>query len=412
MLHATDPLSVTEAHLFAGYWSHAGIYNGDGTITEAYPDPVFNDFVLNYLPGVIVNPVAQSVFWKNGIDDWAILRVNSLSEAQKENVMAYAKSKADGSHLYNYEFWDKLTETRFYCSQLVWRAFEKQGVNLDSNQSALGLFAKNWLILPLNLLIGESLIKDAVPPDDIYFSSNVVRVKEGPGLSRSVGRWVFRLLSPARLMITDPYGRQTGYDSTTNSIVQEIPGSLYSGIDAEPQVISLREMNAGTWKFQIIGTGTGNYTFLAESIDKDMHVTISASGSIKSGDIASYELSNIGDGSQPILNQIIDVEIKPGSNPAPINIKSKGVMPVAILSNDTFDAALVDPATVKFGADGAVSSKNNSEDVNGDGKPDLVLHFPMTQSGIKSGDTRACLVGKTKEGINIQGCDEIRIVGS
>ena len=418
LLHATNPLSVAEAHFFSGYWSHAGIYNGDGTITEAYPyypnGTPFNEGVLIDTPGVIVNPVAQSVFWNNDVDDWAILRVNSLTEAQKQNAIVYAKDKSDGNHLYNYEFWDKLTEAKFYCSQLVWRAFEKQGVNLDSNISALSLFTKNWLILPLNVLIGENLIKDVVPPDDIYFSPNVTKVMERPGLQNSIRRWVFRLLSPAKLLVTDPYGRQTGYDSATNSTVQEIHGSLYSGFDTEPQVISIREMGAGIWKFQVVGTGTGSYTFLAESVDRDTHTIIPAAGTIKSDDIANYELSISGDGSQPILTQIIDIEIKPGSNPAPINLKSNGVMPVAILSNNVFDATTIDPSSVKFGPNGVmeIHKTGHLEDVNSDGKVDMVLHFNTQGTGIKSNDTKACLTGKTRTGINIQGCDDIRIVGN
>lgn len=45
----------------------------------------------------------------------------------------------------------------------------------------------------------------------------------------------------------------------------------------------------------------------------------------------------------------VDIDIKPGSFPNTINPKSERVIPVAILTTDTFDATTVDPLSVKFG---------------------------------------------------------------
>lgn len=360
LLHALNPLSVTEALLFDGYWSHAGIYNGDGTITESYPaNPPSSD-----LPGVIINPVAESLFWNEDVDDWAVLRVNSLDATQQGNAVIYAKSKADGNHYYNYNFPDKFTESKFYCSQLVWRAYKQQGIELDSNFSAFSLFAKHWQT-PLGLL-GGIAIKDAVPPDDIYFSPYVIKVEERP--RTAFGRWVWRLLSPGKLLVTDPQGRRTGYDTETKSALQEIPDTFYGGLDADPQFITFRGLVDGTWKFQVIGTGEGEYTLLGEAISRDLHTTLAAPGNISEGEIVTYEFSNPGDVEESRLTQIISIDIKPGSDPAPINLESKGITPVAILSSDTFDATLVDPASVRFGTKSATSNQNNNEDVNGDGK--------------------------------------------
>jgi hypothetical protein len=44
----------------------------------------------------------------------------------------------------------------------------------------------------------------------------------------------------------------------------------------------------------------------------------------------------------------IAVDIKPGSCPNPINTKSKGVLPVAILGTQTFDVTRIDPASVEL----------------------------------------------------------------
>jgi len=60
------------------------------------------------------------------------------------------------------------------------------------------------------------------------------------------------------------------------------------------------------------------------------------------------------------------VDIKPQSCPNPLNIKSKGVLPVAILGTDEFDVMDVDPTTVMFeGEMGNVAALRwNYEDVS------------------------------------------------
>jgi uncharacterized delta-60 repeat protein len=114
---------------------------------------------------------------------------------------------------------------------------------------------------------------------------------------------------------------------------------------------------------------------------------------------------------------VVSVDIKPGSSTNPINLSSHGVIPVAILTTDSFDAANVDPSTVCFGDDNAgqrdcmeADGKGHIEDVNGDGRPDLLLHYEVSQSGIDRGDTTACVSGKTFAGVNIEGCDSITTI--
>ncbi len=105
------------------------------------------------------------------------------------------------------------------------------------------------------------------------------------------------------------------------------------------------------------------------------------------------------------------VDVKPGSDTNSINTKSKGVIPVAILSTATFDATTVDPLSVTFGPGAAteVHGRGHIEDVNGDTVPDLVLHFSTQQSGLAVGDTLACVDGKTFTGTPIHGCDVVTV---
>lgn len=112
----------------------------------------------------------------------------------------------------------------------------------------------------------------------------------------------------------------------------------------------------------------------------------------------------------------VTIDIKPGSTDNPINLSSRGAIPVAILSADGFDATTVEASTVCFGDDNNPSQRDctaahggHTEDVNADGRPDLVLQFETQETGIDPGDTTACLTGKTLAGIDIQGCDTINV---
>jgi hypothetical protein len=109
----------------------------------------------------------------------------------------------------------------------------------------------------------------------------------------------------------------------------------------------------------------------------------------------------------------VQIDIKPGSSPNSINPKSNGVIPVALLTTETFDVTTVDPLSVHFGPKGAKEAHNKGhiEDVNHDGEPDLVLHFKTQATGIKCGDTSASLTGETFDGNPIQGSDAIKTVG-
>jgi hypothetical protein len=102
------------------------------------------------------------------------------------------------------------------------------------------------------------------------------------------------------------------------------------------------------------------------------------------------------------------VDIKPGSDVNSINLGSQGLTPVAILSTADFNATTINPATVKFA--GVDPTKWNLQDVNKDGKLDLVLFFDTTKLQLSSSSTEATLSGSTLNGSIIWGSDMVRIV--
>ena len=122
-------------------------------------------------------------------------------------------------------------------------------------------------------------------------------------------------------------------------------------------------------------------------------------------DIGAFEL---------VQTMTVTIDIKPGEGPAPINTKSRGTIPVAVLSSSTFDAfAQVDQTSLTFGHTGSEKSLafcSGPQDVNGDGLLDLVCHFntPLTQ--FQAADTKGILKGKILGGNTIVGTDSMIVV--
>ncbi len=139
----------------------------------------------------------------------------------------------------------------------------------------------------------------------------------------------------------------------------------------------------------------------------------------------------------PVLDVCFDV--KPDSWPNPLNLKSNGVLPVAICGTETFDVATIDPTSVFLTRDGmpdtVVPVRWSIEDVGTpfvgepgdehptgpDGIPDLVIKFDTAQvvtsllGGALPGDEIKLIIrgNLTPDGggIAIEGADWIIIVG-
>jgi hypothetical protein len=109
----------------------------------------------------------------------------------------------------------------------------------------------------------------------------------------------------------------------------------------------------------------------------------------------------------------LEIDIKPGSDPNAINPSAIGVVPVAILTTDDFDAVQVDATTLAFGPDGAgiAHQQGHVVDIDKDGDTDLVVHFKTKETGIKCGDTQGILFGETLGGQAVTGSDTLSTVG-
>ncbi len=130
---------------------------------------------------------------------------------------------------------------------------------------------------------------------------------------------------------------------------------------------------------------------------------------------------------------IVAVDIKPQSCPNPLNVKDKGVLPVAILGTEDFDVTEIDPESIRL--EGVAPLRWALEDVatpfepvNGiedcmtdchelgpDGLMDLTLKFDaqeiITALGAEDGDCLSLqLTGYLTDGTYIHGEDLIIII--
>lgn len=172
------------------------------------------------------------------------------------------------------------------------------------------------------------------------------------------------------------------------------------------------------------GGATGNCNLrtvqFAGSADIVIMATPTSAGLLKQ-EVTVNTASNDPVGSNNTASTTIDVfrpvmvDVSPRNESNEINLVRGGGVSVAILTTDGFDATSVDPLSVCFGdaeapAQRACTEQHGTghiEDVNRDDRPDLLLHFDVAATGIDSPDTSACLIGRTRDGVGIYGCNAI-----
>ena len=150
-----------------------------------------------------------------------------------------------------------------------------------------------------------------------------------------------------------------------------------------------------------------NYGTLTGSYEKGefFSLVIDCYSSENGGDYATITLAAPGS-SDPTP---IDIDIKPGGNPNNINLKSKGVVPVAALTTNDFNTGeKIDPGTVQFA--GAKPVRCKLCDVDGDGNDDMLFHFKTQELNLDENSTKATLMCETFSGDKITGTDTVRIV--
>lgn len=250
---------------------------------------------------------------------------------------------------------------------------------------------------------------DPARPEDVYVSfAPPFTVNRGCAATAGQSR-IYRLIrtslfpSPT-FAVTDITGNLQSTELCVSALAVDpsIPRTLYAGTN---RGVYRGRSNAsgGPWVWQAYNSGMP----LADVRDLEVHPV---TGNI---DAATYGRSAFELVPETVLS--IGIDIKPGSSENPINIRSHGKIPVAVLASPTFDAPNeVERASLLFGRTGTQASlakcNPDPQDVNADGLPDLICHFYASLAAFQVGDTMGYLTGMTFDGAPIAGSDKVKIV--
>jgi parallel beta-helix repeat protein len=105
----------------------------------------------------------------------------------------------------------------------------------------------------------------------------------------------------------------------------------------------------------------------------------------------------------------VEIDIKPESTENKINLKSWGLLAVAVKATEDFDARSIDPSTVVFA--GATPVWRICYDVDRDGDKDMLFLFRVQKLvELNEDSTQATLTGMTKDGKSFEGTDSVTII--
>lgn len=238
-------------------------------------------------------------------------------------------------------------------------------------------------------------------------------------------------LAPAQILVTDSQGQRTGFDPETLSVVEEIPNSHYyfeesysdpTGQSAPPPegagiyTVLIMTPEQDDYEVEIIAPENELYSFVLYETNKNADTELLLfEDEIESGENHTYSFQY-----DPLQEEVkivrnVPIDIKPGSDPNSINCENeKVVIPVTILSTDSFDATTVDHLSVNFEGVAEMhidketgEPRRHEEDVDGDGDIDLVFHFRFKDAGLSCTLSEAEVVGSTLGGTSIKGSDTI-----
>ncbi len=111
----------------------------------------------------------------------------------------------------------------------------------------------------------------------------------------------------------------------------------------------------------------------------------------------------------------LEIDILPGS-PDPGNTSVHGELPVAILGSDDVDVTTFEVTSLRFGPGNGVpihEQQGHVEDINDDGRMDLVSHYNTHDAGLTLNDdpySDVCVTVTRNDGRRLSGCDRVSIV--
>jgi hypothetical protein len=118
----------------------------------------------------------------------------------------------------------------------------------------------------------------------------------------------------------------------------------------------------------------------------------------------------------------VTIDIKPGNSQNRIKLSSHGILAVAVLTTQDFDASQFTPEMAHLsdaimamteGCTGAIAQRWSLDDENGDGRLDLVFFFKIQDLNITLSSTAATLMAHgsyASADMHIVGTDSVQVV--
>ena len=104
----------------------------------------------------------------------------------------------------------------------------------------------------------------------------------------------------------------------------------------------------------------------------------------------------------------VEIDIKPGCAENKINLKSFGLLAVAVKTTEEFDVKTIDPRTVEFA--GAKAVWRTYYDMDRDRDKDMLFFFWIQSLNLDENSTEATLSGLTGDGQAFEGTDTVTII--
>jgi hypothetical protein len=194
------------------------------------------------------------------------------------------------------------------------------------------------------------------------------------------------------------------YLTGSATLVDDVVAAVTAGL-TDPKVYGLHlEASSGfeSWvssvpvKYDEVDSGE-TVTF-----EETIHVPIETDCGEYTFTVSAMDNKGVSYGDQIVIIDVpceipVFVDIKPGSCPNPLNKKSKGVLPVAVLGTEDFDVTTIDPDTIQLTREGVMGGVApirwsyedvatpfegklcDCHDLEGDGYIDLTLKFSIPE---------------------------------
>ena len=253
------------------------------------------------------------------------------------------------------------------------------------------------------MIVVDGCSNAACPLNEVWVLSN----------ANGIGTPAWSQLSPTGTPPTARYVSTSVYDPATNSMVV-FGGSSSGGLVNDAWKLSHADGTGGTpaWT-QLSPAGTPptarySHTAVYNAANNRMIVFGGYNGGFLND---TWVLSN----ASGIVNVPVTIDIRPNVAINTISRTTGTTVPVAILSSATFNALTsVNRTSLTFGHAGTEASligcNARGQDVNADGRMDLVCQFNGTLGGFQMGDTIGYLQGATLVGNPISGSDSVLIL--